>query len=149
MNLTRTTDLIQVLCDSNETVHCFASWGDRDINSPAAVNVQHGSNLANVESTTAATLVPATTPKNNARCIGYMSFKAAIANAADVTVRVRLSDGTTTVDLFSAPLSPGDQIVFTPDNGFSVIPASGRQPSTADLITDFITELRAQTGQLE
>lgn len=143
MRLSGTADAILVLCDSAQRVDVYASWEDTDPSASNGRAVGGGRSLVAGESTDAQTVVEAP-PRNILRQVEYVSVKAAIANVSPVTARLQMTNGTTTIDLFSAPLEPGDQYFFEKHNGFQFVPASGQAPTTADLVTQFIQALQPE-----
>lgn len=147
MRLTRNSDSIQAVNDTTQRVDIYVSWSDeqRTTSGAGPHSIDTGSTLLDMATLGVTTVAPATKPNGTVRMLEYYSAKAALANVSAVTHRVQLTalvnNLQTTIDLFSAPLQPGDMILYTPEFAWRVIPASGASPSTADLVQEFVDTL--------
>lgn len=153
MYLTRIGEILSILNDSTQEVDIYCAWEDecRTQSGVGPISVGTGSAVMAVASSSLTTIIPGDKPQGTIRKILSLNLKAPIANTVSVTARLRLTvpntpnAGTTTIDLMSVPLAPGDNRIYTLGVGWQFIPASGVNPSTADLVQQFITELRNQT----
>lgn len=127
--LTGVNDNILLTCSGAATTGILACWEDEDPNS--GQRPVGGRTLMSLSSTDATAIVPANIGKNNFRRIRSISIKPTVG----MTVHISASDGTTTIEIFSADLEAGDHLMYEERRGWYVVLASGI-PATQDQFTD-------------
>lgn len=115
--LVSTTDKIQVITSAALDVHVQASWVDNasGVITPGRTNT--------VISTATTTDVVASPAASTARNVKQLTAR---AKGGANTITVQHTDGTTVVELLSAALNAGDQLVFTDGYGFEVLDSTGQ-----------------------
>ena len=116
--LTGTSDKVQIVTSAAGDVDVAASWVD------SGTPVVPGRTLTGPITTIATTDVvasPAASVQRNVQTLLVRNAHASVSN----TITVRLTDGTTTVDVFSAALGPSEVLQYLDGVGFQVLANSG------------------------
>lgn len=116
--LTSTSDKVQVVTSAVGDVDVAASWVD------SGTPVVPGRTLTGPITTAATTDVvaaPASSVQRNVQTLLIRNAHASVSNA----ITVRLTDGTTTVDVFKATLAPDEVLQYLDGVGFQVLASTG------------------------
>lgn len=114
--LTSTSDLLRITTSAAVATHVQASWVD---NASGTITPGRTNTIISTATTTTVVASPAASTQRNVKHLSVLAVGGA------QTVTVIHTDGTTAVDVFSAPLAVGEMLLFTDGNGFEVLDANG------------------------
>lgn len=115
--LTGTSDKVQLVTSSTAPLEVAATWLDSD------TAITPGRTLTEITTATTTDVVgsPSGSNKRNVQTLLIRNAHASTTNA----VTVRITDGTTTVDVFSVALGAGETIQYLDGVGFQVLTIAG------------------------
>lgn len=128
INLTSTSDAIQVVTAVAATIECHASYVDMVVSS-GAITPDRKNTLISTATTTQIVAPPAAGVARNIKHLNITNNHASLS--CDVTVRH--TDGTTTVELMQFILLPGENMIFNAEGRWAHRDAQGAEYPPAGL----------------